>query len=95
MRRSRSCDYVSIKYIGQMLFDKYISLPVFLMAFAIGSIFVFLTPPESSKVVVYPTPDNKDTFLYGDKAENCFEFRQTEVACPSDRGLLKHIPFQM
>lgn len=77
-----------------MIFDKYISLPVFLISLAIGFLFVYLTPASTTKVVVYPTPDNKDKFQYSDKAENCFEFRQTEVACPADRSLIKQIPFQ-
>jgi hypothetical protein len=77
-----------------MIFDKYVSLPVFLVALTIGFVFMYITPANSTKVVVYPTPDNKDTFLYSDKADNCFMFEQIETACPADRNKIKQIPFQ-
>ena len=77
-----------------MIFDKYVSLPVFLVALSIGIVFMYLTPAEMTKVVVYPTPDNKDEFLYGDKVGNCYKFEQVETQCPADRSLIKQIPFQ-
>lgn len=77
-----------------MIFDKYISLPVFLVALSVGLIFMYMTPAAMTKVVVYPTPDNKDEFLYGDNASNCYKFEQVETQCPADRSLLKQIPFQ-
>lgn len=77
-----------------MLFDKYISLPVFLIALSVGLIFMYITPAMKTKVVVYPTPDNKDAFLYSDNADNCFRFEQVEQQCPTDRSKIKQIPFQ-
>ena len=77
-----------------MIFDKYVSLPVFLLALTIGFVFMYITPANSTKVVVYPTPDNKDTFLYSDKADNCFMFEQVETTYTSDRSKIKQIPFQ-
>lgn len=77
-----------------MIFDKYISLPVFLVALTIGLAFMYMTPAAMTKVVVYPTPDNKDSFLYADKASNCYKFEQVETQCPADRSLIKQIPFQ-
>jgi len=77
-----------------MIFDKYVSLPVFLVALSVGLVFMYLTPAETTKVVVYPTPDNKDEFLYGDKVGNCYKFEQVETQCPADRSLIKQIPFQ-
>lgn len=78
----------------RMIFDKFISLPVFLIALSIGLVFMYMTPASMTRVVVYPTPDNKDDFLYGDSANNCFQFEQIETQCPSDRSLIKEIPFQ-
>lgn len=77
-----------------MIFDKYVSLPVFLIALTIGFVFMYITPANTSQIVVYPTPDNKDEFLYSDKADNCFMFEQVETACPADRSKIKQIPFQ-
>jgi hypothetical protein len=55
---------------------------------------MYITPAEKTKVVVYPTPDNKEQFLYMDKADNCYKFHQTEVQCPTDKNLIKEIPYQ-
>ena len=52
------------------------------VALSIGIVFMYLTPAEMTKVVVYPTPDNKDEFLYGDKVGNCYKFEQVETQCP-------------
>lgn len=77
-----------------MIFDRFVSLPIFLVSLSIGLLFIYLTPAKSSEVVVYPTPDNKDEFLFEDSASNCFKFNQYEVECPKDKSTIKTIPFQ-
>ena len=77
-----------------MIFDKYVSLPVLLLTFIIGFGLMYITPADKTKVVVYPTPDNKDQFLYMDTADNCYKFEQQEVQCPTDKNLIKEIPYQ-
>ena len=76
------------------MFSNFISFPVFLVSLAVGLLFVYLDTPPLTKILVYPTPDNIDTFQYKDKAENCFKFNSTLVDCPKDTSLIKHIPFQ-
>lgn len=85
---------MNTEYSVVMIFDKYVSLPIFLIAFLVGFVFMYITPAERTKIVVYPTPDNKEQFLYMDKAENCYKFHQTEVQCPTDKNLIKEIPYQ-
>lgn len=72
----------------------YISLPVFLISFAIGLFFVYILGPEMKTIYVYPTPENIDKILFKDKAENCFHFVEQNVECPKDKNQISHIPIQ-
>jgi hypothetical protein len=77
-----------------MIFN-YISLPIFLISFAVGIFFIYILGPEMKTIMVYPTPENVDKILFKDKADNCFSFEETEVECPSDESLISQIPIQM
>jgi hypothetical protein len=76
-----------------MIFN-YISLPVFLISFAIGILFVYIIGPEMKSIYIYPTPENVDKVLFKDKAENCFYFEEEYVECPKDENLISKIPIQ-
>jgi len=76
-----------------MIFN-YISLPIFLISFAIGLLFVYMFGPETRTVYVYPTPENVDKILYKDKANNCFQFEEENIECPSDPSKITDIPIQ-
>ena len=73
---------------------KFINLPVFLISFAFGTLFVYLSSPPHKVVYVYPTPDNSGQVEYVDKADNCFQFNPIEMNCPSNDANLKEIPVQ-
>lgn len=73
----------------------YISLPVFLISFAVGIFFIYILGPEMKTIMIYPSPENVDKILFKDKADNCFTFEETEVECPSDDSLISQIPIQM
>jgi hypothetical protein len=73
----------------------YISLPVFLVSFAIGIFFIYILGPEMKKIYIYPSPENVGKVLFKDKADNCFYFDQEEVDCPKNEFLISSIPVQV
>jgi hypothetical protein len=72
----------------------YISIPAFLISFAIGLFFIYVLGPELKTIFIYPSPENVDKVLFKDKAENCFYFDQHEVKCPENSSLISTIPIQ-
>ena len=76
------------------MFLKYINVPVFVISFAFGMFAVYVTMPDTKKIMVYPSPDNIDSIQYKDKAENCFQFKQTSISCPTNKNDIYKIPAQ-
>jgi hypothetical protein len=72
----------------------YISIPIFLVSFAVGLFFVYILGPEMKKIYVYPSPETVNNVLFKDKADNCFYFKEEVVECPSDESLISTIPIQ-
>ena len=73
---------------------KYISIPVFILSFAIGILFVYLSEASKKEIVVYPTPNNKGIFQYKDSVFNCFDFSIKKTKCPSNTNDIKVISIQ-
>ena len=76
------------------MFLNYISIPVFMISLAIGLFFAYILGPEQKIIFVYPTPENVEKMLYKDKADQCFEFKPTEVDCPSDPSQIHETQIQ-
>jgi hypothetical protein len=76
-----------------MIFN-YVSLPIFLLSFAIGLFFVYILGPEMKTIYIYPSPENVDKILFKDKADNCFHFVEEIVDCPKDIKHISAIPMQ-
>ncbi len=72
----------------------YISLPIFLISFAIGIFFIYILGPEMKTIYIYPSPENVNKILFKDKADNCFYFHEEVVECPKDESLISNIPIQ-
>lgn len=72
----------------------YISIPTFLISFAVGIIFLYILGPEIKTIYIYPSPENVHKVLFKDKANNCFNFEEEVVECPTNTSLIEKIPMQ-
>ncbi len=72
----------------------YISIPIFLVSFAVGLFFIYILGPQMKTIYIYPSPENVDKMLFKDKADNCFYFEEKIVQCPKDESLISKIPMQ-
>jgi hypothetical protein len=72
---------------------KYVNIPVFIIAFALGIFAVYITT-DMRTVFVFPTPENVDLIQYRDKTGACFSYKQSEVGCPKDDKDISIIPAQ-
>ena len=72
----------------------YISLPVFIISFAIGLFFVYIMGTEMKTVYVYPSPDITENILFKDNANNCFKLEQKEIKCPDNDLDIFKVPIQ-
>jgi len=73
---------------------KYINVPVFVISLLFGIFAVYITIPDTRKILVYPTPENIDLLQYRDKTGSCFNFKQNEVTCPENSNKISKIPVQ-
>lgn len=76
------------------MISNYISLPVFLVSFALGLFCIYVIGPETKSIYIYPSPQNYMKTQYKDNASQCFEFKPVETQCPINPFSLKTIPIQ-
>ena len=81
-------------YHSVMSVFNHISWPAFIVSFALGVFYIYISLPTRRVVTVYPTQDNADHFNFRDKAHNCFRFEQEAKPCPANDDALKTIPMQ-
>lgn len=68
-----------------MKISKYINLKAFLISFAIGLLYIYLSDDYKNVVIMYPTPMNAGKHTYADKANNCFKYNLKESTCSSNK----------
>lgn len=73
---------------------KYISLPVFLVSFALGIFFVYILGPEQKVLHIYPSPYNQSSLMFKDNADQCFQYNAVETKCPLNPLSIKTVPVQ-
>ena len=66
------------------VYMKFINIPVFIISFAVGLFFVYISTPNNKKVIVFPTPENEGKIQYVDNNETCHTYKSTEIKCPAD-----------
>lgn len=71
-----------------------IDTKVFLISFAIGIFFAYITDPQQKVIHIYPSPDNANKFVYKDSAGSCFKFAYESVNCPLDAKKMGNVPSQ-
>tara|TARA_B100001093_G_scaffold496100_1_gene541329 strand:+ start:1658 stop:1906 length:249 start_codon:yes stop_codon:yes gene_type:complete len=76
------------------MFSKLFNFPAFIIALALGLLFVYLSDAQKDIVYVYPTPNNLNQVEYKDSAGNCFDFTANKLDCPEDINKIKSIPIQ-
>jgi len=76
------------------MISKYISLPVFLVSFAIGLLFIYIIGPETKTIYMFPNPQTYMNIQYKDDTDQCFEFKPTETKCPLNPLQIKTVPVQ-
>jgi hypothetical protein len=76
------------------MISDYISLPVFLISFAVGLFFVYILGPESKTIFIYPSPHNYMNVQYKDNVNQCFQFKPVETECPINPFSVKTVPVQ-
>ena len=72
----------------------YISIPIFLVSFIVGLLFIYLLGPDTKNIYIYPTPENVDKVLFKDNANTCFYFDPKIIECPKDENLISSVPIQ-
>jgi len=72
-----------------------ISIPLFIVSFLIGMVYIYLSNPPTRTITIYPTIDNLGKFQYKDRADNCFAFIPNEKKCPFMSNSIKKIPIQV
>lgn len=63
----------------------------FLIGFALGIFWVYITDPPKKILIKHPTPQNAGKIVYKDKVSNCYKFKSEEITCPNDpEQILEH-----
>jgi hypothetical protein len=76
------------------MLSKYISLPIFLISFALGLFFVYVLGPDTKTIYMYPNLQNYMNIQYKDSVDQCFEFTPNETTCPINPFSIKTVPIQ-
>jgi len=54
---------------------------VFIIAFAIGILFVYLSAPKQKIIIKYPNPYNTDKIVYRSDNDICYKYKPEEIKC--------------
>jgi len=56
----------------------------FIIAFAIGILFVYLSAPKQKIIIKYPNPYNTDKIVYRSENDVCYKYKSEKVDCNSN-----------
>lgn len=58
-----------------------LNILAFIIAFAVGILYVFIDTPKQRNVIKYPTPYNSNKMVYKGLTDECYKFKVKEVKC--------------
>ena len=70
------------------MLDKFLNPFIFIVAFGISILVVYILQPEPTIVYKYPNPENAGKYTYQDENKSCYKYEANEVKCPSDPKLI-------
>lgn len=73
---------------------KFFNFKFLLLGIIFGFFALKYSDNEKRVVRVWPTPENIDVIQYKDSADNCFNFENIAIDCPSDPDQINSIPIQ-
>jgi len=74
---------------------KYLNIKLFIVSLSVGLLYIYLSEEYKKVILIYPTPDNINKYLYKDKADSCFKYELSKVTCPADKELYKNVGIQI
>ena len=62
----------------------------FIIAFAIGILYVYISAPKPRIIIKYPTPFNADKIVYKNDNDVCYKYKVEEIKC-TDKAISQPI----
>lgn len=75
-----------------IMLDRFINPLVFICAFAVAVLVVYVLQPEPTVVYKFPNPDNAGKLTYQAEDKSCYKYEANQVKCPSDPKLILEHP---
>lgn len=69
--------------------------PIFLIAFAIGMLYIYVSNPTPKVILKFPSPYNAGKVVYKDNADECFVYDAQKVKCPLNENIIRKQPIQI
>jgi hypothetical protein len=76
------------------MIKEYFDVFWFIIAFGIGMFFAYVSTPMPEIIYKYPTPENSNTTIYSDNANNCYKYQSNKTICPKDENKIAIVPIQ-
>ena len=54
----------------------------------------YISTPIPDIIYKYPTPENSNTTIYSDNANNCYKYQSNKTDCPKDDKKISIVPIQ-
>ena len=68
---------------------EYVNPLAFFVAFCLGIFIVYISVPDPTIVIKYPTPDNVETNVYKDMSDTCYKYKAKEVDCGKYKNVIE------